>query len=299
MEFAIFRCCPTNSLLHQYESSTDALLGKLDVGFVDIKEFNCCGYPLKNFNFKAYLLSSARNLSLSEKRNLNIMTVCNCCYGTLKHVDHIMKEDAAIRKEINDILKKEGLSYGGNVEVKHLLEVLYEDIGTDHIREKLASTFEGLRVAIHYGCHILRPRQIVQFENPGSSVVFDQLVEITGAENISWATQSECCGSPIWGTNDELSMDLTEKKIIDAKQSGADYLCVSCPFCQLQFDKVQKMLLSKRSLKQHLPSILVTQLLGLSLGIDGAVLGIDQNELDMNSIVNFLQQPVRGLAHKT
>ncbi len=295
MEFALFRCCPTRTLLQQYESSTDALLGKLGVGLVDIKEFNCCGYPLKNFNFKAYILSSARNLSLAEKRNLNILTVCNCCYGTLKHVDHIIKEDSDIRKEVNNTLEKEGLSYGGNIEVRHLLEMLYEDIGMDHIREKLSTTFKGLKMATHYGCHILRPRQMVQFGNPGTSAIFDQLVEITGVENISWPNQSECCGSPIWGTNDDLSMDLTEKKIIDAQQSGADYLCVACPYCHLQFDKVQKMLISKRNLKRHLPAILYTQLLGLCLGIDEVVLGIDQNELDISGIMNFLQPPVNGV----
>ena len=298
MEFALFRCCPTRTLLQQYESSTDALLGKLGVGLVDIKEFNCCGYPLKNFNFKAYILSSARNLSLAEKRNLNILTVCNCCYGALKHVDHIMKEDSGIRKEVNNTLEKEGLSYGGNIEVRHLLEMLYEDIGMDHIREKLSTTFKGLKMATHYGCHILRPRQMVQFDNPGTSAIFDQLIEITGVENISWPNQSECCGSPIWGTNDDLSMDLTEKKIIDAQQSGADYLCVACPYCHLQFDKVQKMLLSKRNLKRHLPTILYTQLLGLCLGIDEVVLGIDQNELDISGIMNFLQQPVSDVTLK-
>jgi heterodisulfide reductase subunit B len=263
-------------------------MSKLGVGLVDIKEFNCCGYPLKNVNFKAHILCSARNLSLAERENLNITTFCNCCYGSLKHVDHLMKEDEATRNEINTTLEKEGLRYSGNVEVKHLLEVFYKDIGIEQMREKVVKPFKDLKIATHYGCHILRPRKIAQFDNPLAPTIFDQLVEITGAESVPWSTKLECCGSPMWGINDDLSMDLTGKKITDARQSEADYLCVACAYCQLQFDRAQKMILSKRGENHSLPSILYTQLIGLSMGIDEKALGIHQNELDGNGIMKFL-----------
>lgn len=288
MEFALLRCCSTNLFLKQYESSTDAVSNKLGLGLVEIKEFNCCGYPLKNYNFKAHVLASARNLSLAEKRNLNITTVCNCCYGTTRDVNHIMRTDGSIREEINSTLEKEGLKYNGGVEVKHFLEILYKDVGIERIKEKVIKGFEGLKIATQYGCHILRPRQIVQFDDPGTPTIFDQLIEMTGAESIPWETQLECCGSPMWGINDDLSMDLTQKKIADARESGADYLCVACPFCQLQFDRVQKMLIARRNVNGRLPSILYTQLLGLSLGIDPEALGINKNELDISGILNFI-----------
>lgn len=286
MKFALLRCCTTPIYLEQYESSTDAVLGKLGVEFVDIKEFNCCGYPLKNSNFKAYVLSSARNLALAEKRDLHIMTFCNCCYLSLKHVSQLVKEDLSAREEINKTLEKEGLWFEGRTEVKHLLDILYRDVGIEKIKETMVKTFSGLKLAVHYGCHILRPSQLVQFEDPGTASVFDQLVEVTGAENISWSTQLECCASPIWGINDLLSSDLTRNKITDAKESGADYLCVACPFCQLQFDRVQK--LSHPEGNHQLPSILYTQLLGLSLGIDAEILGINKNELDVSGIMDLL-----------
>jgi heterodisulfide reductase subunit B len=288
MEFALLRCCSTNLFLKQYESSTDAVSNKLGLGLVEIKEFNCCGYPLKNYNFKAHVLASARNLSLAEKRNLNITTVCNCCYGSTRDVNHIMSADGSIREEINSTLEKEGLKYNGGVEVKHFLEILYKDVGIERIKEKVIKSFEGLKIATQYGCHILRPRQIVQFDDPGTPTIFDQLIEMTGAESIPWETQLECCGSPMWGINDDLSMDLTQKKIADARESGADYLCVACPFCQLQFDRVQKMLIARRNVNGRLPSILYTQLLGLSLGIDPEALGINKNELDISGILDFI-----------
>jgi len=289
MNFALFRCCPTAIFLQQYESSTDAILRKLGVEFSDISEFNCCGYPLKNIDVKAYALAAARNLSLAEKNNVNILTFCNCCFNTFKHVQNLLKNDPALKDEINQTLEKEALFYNQDVEVKHLFEVLFNDIGLEKIGEKVVKTFKGLKIATHYGCHILRPKEIVQFDNPISPSKFDKLVEITGAESISWSTKLECCGSPMLGVDDDLSWDLTENKLKDARQSKADFLCSACVYCQLQFDRVQKMMLAKRNGSDPLPSILYTQLLGLSLGIDEADLGIDLNELDTSGIRNFMK----------
>ena len=288
MKFAVQRCCTTPVFLKQYELSTDAVLEKLEVEFLDIKEFNCCGYPLKNINFKAYLLASARNLALAEKENLDILTFCNCCYGTLKHVNHVLKEEDSAREETNRGLEKEGLRYEGRTKVKHLFEVLFNDIGIEVLRERLVRKFDRLKIATHYGCHILRPRKVTQFDNPVAPTIFDQLVEMTGAVSVPWARKLECCGTPMWGVFDELSLDLTEKKLLDAKQAGADYLCTACPFCQLQFDRVQRILQSARPKTQVVPSVLYTQLIGLALGIDADTLGIDENELDAAGITRFL-----------
>jgi heterodisulfide reductase subunit B len=288
MKLALQRCCGTSIYLKQYESSTDAVLKALGVEIVDIKQFSCCGYPLKNFRYRAYLLSSARNLALAEKEHLNIMTMCNCCYGSLKHADQIMKDHPSERKEINIVLNREGLEYAGGVTVRHVLDILFTEIGIEGIRKKIRKELGGLKIATHYGCHLLRPRQVAQFDNPAAPAKFDDLVEVTGAKSISWPEKLECCGSPLWGINDELSLDLTERNILDAKRSGADFLCVACPFCQLQFDRVQRILHSRRGTKETLPSILYTQLIGLALGIDGKTLGIDKNEIDSTGILRYL-----------
>ena len=287
MEFALLRCCVTTASLKQYELSTDAVLKKLGVDLIEIKEFNCCGYPLKNSNFKAHALLSARNLSLAEKKNLNITTLCNCCYGSTLHIDHLMKEDDSFRKEINASLEKEGLRYEGGSGVKHLLEIFYEDVGIQNIKEQVTQPFSGLKIATHYGCHLIRPDKTVRKSEPRAAAIFDQLIEVSGAESIAWPKQTECCGSPIWGTSDELSMELIQRKISDAQESDADYLCVSCPFCQLQFDRVQNTFLSKRNGTPRLPSIIYTQLLGLCLGVDDESLGIHLNELDISGIKRF------------
>jgi len=290
MEFALFLGCTIPARLNQYEFSSRAVLEKLGVGLVDIREFNCCGYPLRNIDFKVFLLSSARNLALAEKKNLNVMALCKCCYGSLKKADFLMKENASLKREVNTILEKEGLKYEGRSEVKHLLSVLHKDIGIEAIKGKMATTFEGLKIATHYGCHALRPSQVVGFDNPVAPSLFDQLVEATGAESMEWPMKLECCGAPLWGINDQLSMDLTLKKLNDGKKSGADYVCAACPYCHIQFDKVQKLILSQRNVNHALPSVLYTQLLGLTLGIDRKVLGLEMNEIPISGIEELLKK---------
>jgi heterodisulfide reductase subunit B len=290
MKFVMMRCCTTPIVLQQYEWSTNAVLEKLGVDLVDVEEMGCCGYPLRNISFKAHVLASARNLALSEKEDLDLLTVCNCCYGTLKYVDRLMHDDGDMRKEVNATLGKEGLRYEGDIKAKHILEVLYDDVGAETIKDRIVKTYDSLKIATHYGCRILRPSKIVQFDKPNSPTKFDELVEITGADSIDWPTKLECCGSPLWGMNDELSLDLTENKLKNAKGVGADYLCVSCSYCQIQFDNVQRILLNQRGPRHKLPSILYPQLLGLCLGIDAETLGLDRNQVSISDVEIFLYQ---------
>lgn len=288
MKFAIFLGCNIPVRLKQYEMASRAVLKELGVRLLDIPEFNCCGYPLRNIDLKAFVLSSARNLALAEKENLNLLALCKCGYGTFRMAEHLMKENAELRDEVNRILGKEGLRYEGDTQVKHLLSVLFNDVGTKAIGARIARPYENLKIATHYGCHALRPSSIVQFDDPVAPSLFDQLVEATGAESIEWPLKLECCGAPLLGTNDELSWDFTEKKLVDAKRAGAQYLTTGCPFCQVQFDTVQEAIKSERGANHHVPAILYPQLLGLCMGIDKETLGLDKNQIDITGIDNFL-----------
>jgi heterodisulfide reductase subunit B len=286
MKYAMFLGCNIPARLNQYESSARAVLKKVDVRLVDIKEFNCCGYPIRNLDHNAFVFASARNLALAARENLSIISLCKCCYGNLRKADHLIKEDASLRAEINRTLNKESLKYEGDIEIKHFLSVLFHEIGIEALKKKIEKTFSDLMIATHYGCHALRPSKIVQFDDPVAPSIFDQLVEVTGAKSIDWSRKMDCCGAPLWGINDDLSMSLTEKKIADGKQSGADYLCSACPYCHLQFDTVQKTAVSQNG-NDPLASILYPQLLGLVMGIDEKTLGVGMNQLDISGVTSF------------
>ena len=291
MRYALFLGCQVPVHLTQYEASARAVLSRLGVGLVDIDQFNCCGYPLRNLDLQTSVLFAARNLALAARERLEVLALCKCCFGNLKKAAHLLGEDEQLRGEINAILHKEGLEYGGEVEVRHLLSVLYHEVGLAAIKDKVERPFANLNIATHYGCHALRPSEIVEFDDPVAPSIFDRLVEVTGATSIRWPAQLECCGAPLLGINDDLSMDLTVKKLSNARQSGADYLCAGCTYCQIQFDAVQKMISSSRGTNHELPSILYPQLLGLSLGISGDALGLPLNQLPLGSIEDFYFVP--------
>lgn len=284
MKFALFLGCQIPIRLKQYENSSRAVLRRLGVEFVDLETFNCCGYPLRNIDFKTFLLASARNLALSEKQGLDVMALCQCCYGTLKKADFLLKEHEALRKEVNEVLQREDLQYSGEVKVKHLLTVLHQDVGVEAIKNQIENPLKGLKIASHYGCHALRPSQIVQFDHPAMPSLFDRLVEATGARSIDWLMRLECCGAPLLGTHDDLSKEMTLKKLNNGRASGADYLCTACTYCQIQFDAIQKNMVTQKIFDPPLPSILYPQLLGLSLGISPELLELQMNQIPIREI---------------
>lgn len=290
MKYALFPGCKIPYYVSQYETSSRAVLGKMGVELEDI-EFSCCGYPVRHLNFQAFLLSGARNLALAERNGLDIITPCKCCFGTLKKAVYLLKEKPSLRELINRELRKEGLEYGGDSDVKHVLSVLFHEVGLVAIAQKIVRPFIDLKIAVHYGCHALRPGKVVQFDNPMNPTLFEKLVEVTGAQSIEWPRRLQCCGNPLWGKNSELAVNLAESKLADAREQGADYLCVACTYCHIQFDHVQQEMLTAGRMGKGLPSILYPQLLGLSMGMDAETVGIGKNRMDTSGVVNFLFTP--------
>ena len=289
MKYALFLGCNIPARVVQYETAARAVMRKLGVQLVDNRDFKCCGYPVRNLDRKAFLLSSSENLARAEKLGLNIMALCKCCFGSLKEAQSFLKEDGDLQEEIKHALAQKGLQYEGKFEVKHFLSVLYHDVGLDEIKSNVSQSYSGLKIATHYGCHALRPSKVTGFDDPVAPSLFDKLVEVTGAQSIDYKSKLECCGAPVLGVNDDLSMDITAKKLTNGKQAGADYLCAACPYCQLQFDHVQKMMMSRNG-SEALASIVYPQLLGLCMGIDEDTLGIHMNQLDITEITSFLNQ---------
>jgi heterodisulfide reductase subunit B len=293
MKYALFLGCNIPARVEQYDMSARAVLRQVDVQLTDIREFNCCGYPMRNADQKSFLFSSAVNLALAEKAGLDIMTLCKCCFGSLKEAAHVLQDDPDLQAEINRMLADRGLKYDGNVQVKHFLSVLYHDVGVDTLKSKVSASYKDIKIATHYGCHALRPSKVTQFDDPVAPSLFDKLVEITGAKSVDWTSKLECCGAPVLGVNDDLSMKLTERKLADGRKAGADYLCSACPYCHLQFDTVQGMMVSNNG-NDPLASILYPQLLGLSMGIDEKTLGIEMNRLDISGVTSFIDSGVEN-----
>ena len=289
MKFSLFLGCNIPARVEAYELSARAVSDGLGIQIADIREFKCCGNPIRNIDHNTFLFMAARNLALAEKQGSDMMVLCKCCFGSLKKAAHIISRDPLLEQEINARLAKENLEYKGRVQIKHFLSILYHDIGIKAIQEKIIRSFKGLDIATHYGCHALRPSDVTQFDDPVAPVIFDELVKATGSRSIDWPLKLECCGAPLLGVNDALSINLTEKKLASAGQSGAAYMCVACPYCQMQFETAQRTMAAGPDASPVLPSVLFPQILGLAMGIDGRKLGIHMNHIDISGLESFLE----------
>ncbi|MCF8095666.1 MAG: CoB--CoM heterodisulfide reductase iron-sulfur subunit B family protein [Desulfobacteraceae bacterium] len=290
MRYSLFIGCQIPSRVPQYETAARAVFKNLEIEPVDIRQFNCCGYPMRNVDKKAFLLSSVKNLALSEEAGLDMMVLCNCCFGALKNAEHIMSEKGRLQEEVLEKLREMGLSYQGKARIRHYLSVLFHEVGVKALKKHLSKSYKDLNIAVQYGCHVLRPGNVTEFDDPVNPSIFDSLVSATGATSVDWTNKLECCGAPLMGINDELSMDLAGKKIKEAQKAGAQYFCTSCPYCQIQFETVQNILASENHGTEHLPAIVFPQLLGLSMDIEPEKLGLETNKTDITKIESYLSK---------
>jgi heterodisulfide reductase subunit B len=295
MKFAFFQGCNIPVRIEQYADSTEAVLHTFGIELIRIPEFNCCGYPVRNVDEKAYIVPSVRNMAIAEKAGLDILVICNCCFASLMKAKNVIDRDQSLKDEINSMLAKEGLSYGGTTKIRHYLTVLHEDVGVEAIRKKTVNVCKGLNLSVIHGCHILRPREITRFDDSFVPRITEDLVATTGATSLDWRGKMECCGAALAGLNDELSRTLLQEKITGAQMAGADFVTPICSYCHLQFDTTQKHMV-KESAAPILPVLLFPQLLGLCLGIEEGRLGIARNSTieskNVEHIKSLLAPPV-------
>jgi heterodisulfide reductase subunit B len=296
MKYAFFQGCNIPIRIEQYAQSAVAVFKTLGVELEVMPEFNCCGYPMRNVDEKAYILPSMRNMALAEKAGLDILVICNCCFHSLQKARNFLHKNTELHRELNAILAKEGLEYTGKTAIRHFLTVLHEDIGLATIKQKLVNTFKDLNISVIHGCHLLRPREITSFDDSFVPKITEDLVQVAGAKSLDWPGKLECCGAALAGINDDLSHKLLHEKIDGAQAAGAAYMVPICAYCHLQFDTMQINTLADRPGATLLPVLLYPQMLGLCLGIDAQTLGITKNSTisadNLVSLQSLLGPPV-------
>lgn len=290
MKLAFFQGCNIPVRIEHYAVSAEAVLRRFGVELEIVPEFTCCGYPVRNLDEKSYFLPSVRNLAIAEKRGLDVMAICNCCFASLQKAKNVLAENRQLADEINELLAKEGLHYHGTTTVKHLLTVLHDDIGCDTIKKQLTGAFSGLNLAVLLGCHILRPREVTRFDDSFVPQIADNLVGLTGATALEWTGRLECCGAALAGLNDGVADALLNEKVNGARAAGADFITPICAYCYLQLDTSQPQVRAAGPDYEVLPVLLYPQLLGLCLGIDEKILGIEQNGTVNDRMVGRLKE---------
>lgn len=246
-----------------YRESTDAVMQTLGIELAEIADWNCCGATSywSTQNLSAYVLP-ARIMALSQKQGYNeIVNVCNACYSTLRKANERLSEDADLLRQVNLALAEEGLCYTGNLKIRHLMEVLVNDMDAGEIRKYVQKDLSGLVVAPYYGCQLNRPW--ADTDDAHYPVLMDRLIEAVGAKPLrNYSAKTECCGAAHMVAHRHLCLPLNERIIRDAAVKGAQTIATLCPLCQFNVDAAS----SRLSASSRMPVIFFTQLMGLAFG---------------------------------
>jgi len=275
-KYLFYLGCAIPYRVSSYEVSARKVLEKLGVELVEMPEFNCCGLPLEPLSHELMLILSARNLAVAEQTGLNILTLCPGCFSTLRKTGKTLKENKALKEEINRHLKESGLEFKGGIEVKHISQVLVEDIGLDKIKKAIVKPLRNLKLAGHSGCHLSRPKKYIGFEDPENPRVLKMLISVTGAKPVEYLGETECCGSTIAALDDKVSLSLVREKLLHVKEAGADALITICPACHMMYEANQIRAEKMFGEKYGIPVLHYTQLLGLAMGMQPGELGFDE-----------------------
>jgi heterodisulfide reductase subunit B len=290
MDYAIFAGCTVQGRSLNYDISTRVVAKDLGINLVDIEDFSCCGFPISSIHRDTSFALAAINLCLAEEKGLNIITLCNSCTAYLTKVNMVLRNDAEMFDKINEILKTNDLEFKGNIEVKHILRVLYEDIGTVKVEKTVKNSLEGIRVASIYGCHYLKPSLIYnRFDNPENPVSLDELIKATGATSIDFPEKILCCGGAILAIDENASMGMTNIVLDAVKAMDADAMATICPFCHVMYDEYQQSIGKQNNKEYEIPTLFFTQLLGLAFGHDRKELGLKYNAVNTKSLIRKIE----------
>jgi heterodisulfide reductase subunit B len=269
----------------QMELAIRKTLPNLGVEIVDIEGFTCCPDPIY---FKAedkmnWLTIAARNLAVAEETGLDIITMCSGCISTLKEAQYLLAEDPKLRNEINKRLKRINKEYKGKVNIKHAVVMIRDELGIDTVKKSVKKSLEGIKVGIHYGCHLLKPSQIMHVDDADYPSILDDLVEAIGATAVEQKEKLLCCGKGCMDA--DIPLEMTECIFSAIEESGADCMGLICPTCFSSFDMGQIMIARKKGKTYNIPVIYIFQLLGLAQGLTAEEVGLHKHRIKADKLL--------------
>jgi heterodisulfide reductase subunit B len=263
----------------QMELALRRTLPPLGIEIVDLDSFSCCPDPIffQATDRIAWLTLAARNLSLAEEAGLDIFTICSGCTGTLSEASHLLHEDRQLLERVNRRLGRIGKEYRGSVTVRHIVTLIREKIGVDRLRESVTRPLTGVRIALHYGCHLLKPSNIMQVDDPDDPQILHQLIEAIGAEPVAHDERFLCCGKAC--IDADLPLDMTAEVLKSVKRADVDCMGLICPTCFSSFDTGQLLIARKTGEKLEVPPVYYFQLLGLAQGLTPDEVGLSRQRI--------------------
>ena len=269
MDYFLYGGCSLEASASNYLISTEAVGKALGMKYHELKDWNCCGASISYVGGTEMGVNTlaARNLALAEAQGgYDIVAPCSSCYIILNRVNREMQEDPELLAQVNEILAEGRMKYSGKIKVRHVLDVLVNDIGAEKIKAAVKKPLTGLKVAGYYGCQTVRPYG--EYDSKEAPVSMDTVIKALGAEAVKFPSKVRCCGSGIFLTEMDKGFELVDRILGDAISHGAELVSTACPMCQMNLEAYQKKVNLARGTNYNIPVVFITQLMSLAFGLD-------------------------------
>ncbi|MGA7923652.1 MAG: CoB--CoM heterodisulfide reductase iron-sulfur subunit B family protein [Thermoplasmata archaeon] len=285
MKLAYYPGCVAQESGRELDMATRWVARRVGVELVDFPNFSCCGSGfIDEANSVLNVALNARNLAIAERAGLDLLTVCSTCQGMLTLANRRL-EDSVVRERVAGALQQIGMAYSGGTHVKHLLQVLIEDVGLDRLRGLVKRPLSGLNVGAFYGCHLLRPANDMRWESPEDPHTFEDLISALGATPVMYRGRVMCCGFPILFVKEPTANRIAATQIQDAKAHGAHAMATPCPLCHISLDGYQNRAEKEVGKSLDMPVFHLPQLVGLALGASAEDLGLPRHLVSTDSAI--------------
>jgi heterodisulfide reductase subunit B len=281
--------CSMEATGRAYDISARALMQRLGVELVELEDWNCCGatayFAVRELESFAI---AARNLAMAtDQGDEDLCVVCNACYTTLAKTNRYMATSEEVFAQVNGALGTVGRRYDGHKPVRHLMDILTNDIGLETIAAKVRQPLGGLRVASYYGCQFSRP--MGAFDSNENPTTLDDLFAALGAEPVrDFPAKLRCCGGTMMMTSPDVGRHLCHEILKEAADLRADVIVAACPLCEMNLEAYQTSINKALGTRHDIPVMFFTQLAGLALGAHPKELGLDMQLVSTARVARVL-----------
>ncbi len=260
MKVSYYPGCSLHATGREYDESVKAVSSALQIELKEVDDWSCCGASSAHMtNYKLSVALPARNIIAAEKDGMDVMVPCAACFNRFKMAQHHLRGNAALKSEVEEIIGEE---YHDSIAIRNPIDIIYNDIGIDAVAAKVTKMLTGLKPVSYYGCLLLRPPEVCEFENYENPYMLDAIMNTIGAESKNWSCKTDCCGGSLTLGKTEIVVNLVNKLMKMAREADANCLVTACPVCFANLDM-------RADEDLGLPVFYFTELVALALGLQG------------------------------
>ncbi len=266
--------CSLEGTAREYAESVEAIAHAFGFELQQVPDWNCCGATAAhNLNKVLSLALPARILALAEKAGMKeILVPCAACSNRLLVTQHELFENPGLKKEVEEAME---MPLNEPIRILNVIQFIQEHI-LPELPEKVKYSF-GKKAACYYGCLLVRPYDVLQFDRLEDPQSMDEVMKALGAKTIDWPFKTECCGAGLSVSRTDLVGKLSGKIVKEAEDRGAEAIIVACPMCHANLDMRRSAIDKFLGKKSKIPVLYITQAIALAIGLTEKDAGVKRH----------------------